>query len=58
MIEKRKIERFLCPEIIKRVVVDLSDIHDHNEYYEDWESLIMYLSIEDDPIEFLISILK
>ena len=40
-----------------------NDKIDLNEYpqireYSDYESLLMYLSIQDEPIEFLISILK
>ena len=44
--------------IIRRVEYDnywvLEDIH----RYSDYESILMYLSIQDDPISFLISILK
>lgn len=58
LVEKRKVERFLIPEIIKEVEVDSSGLHDYNRYYEDWESLLMYLSIQEDPISFLVSILK
>ena len=40
-----------------------NDKIDLNEYpqireYSEYESLLMYLSIQDEPIEFLISILK
>lgn len=58
LVEKRKVEWFLIPEIIKNVEVDSSGLHDYNEYYENWESLLMHLSIQDDPIEFLVSVLK
>ena len=44
--------------IIRRVKYDnywvLEDIHRYSAY----ESILMYLAIQDDPIEFLISILK
>jgi len=56
LVENDKI--ILQKGIIRRVEYDnywvLEDIHRYSAY----ESILMYLAIQDDPIEFLISILK
>ena len=56
LVENDKI--ILQKGIIRRVAYDnywvLEDIHRYSAY----ESILMYLAIQDDPIEFLISILK
>ena len=56
LVENDKI--ILQKGIIRRVEYDnywvLEDIHRYSAY----ESILMYLVIQDDPIEFLISILK
>ena len=56
LIENDKI--ILQKDIIRRVEYSnfwvLEDIH----YYSAYKSILMYLAIQDNPIEFLISILK
>ncbi len=57
LVEKNKIDREMIETVWKFVKQrEIDDIW--LTLYSDYQSLLMYLSIQDKPIEFLLSILK
>ena len=56
LVENDKI--ILQKDIIRRVEYSNFWVLEGIHYYSAYKSILMYLSIQDDPIEFLISILK
>lgn len=55
LVDNDKIDRW---KIEERISGDISLYLDNREYYWRYKWLLMLLSIQDEPIEFLVSILK
>ena len=58
LVENKKLNLIDFDEVIKEVEFTDNEEFDHYIFYSITDSLLMSLAIQDDPIEFLISILK
>ncbi len=59
LVDNDKIETNKYENILDRIeYYSQSEEEQKRHYYSDYESLLMLLAIQDEPIEFLISILK